>query len=117
MAFDKKPNDSRLYHNKLSQPRKHKTRKDQDSVNNNNNNNNRVDDLTWSLSAADEDYIVFCFHENGAFDVINDDKNNHHEGNPTNSRPVNRKVLVFWLNLKCTLNHTLQKKFLNFEMS
>lgn len=80
-AFDKR-NDNRVYHNKLSRPRKrcsnktpvrHRMEKHKDEA---------------SLS-ADEDYIVFCFREDGAFDVMKDGKS---EGNPRNSRPVNRKV-------------------------
>lgn len=103
VAFDKK-NDNRIYNNKLSRPvkRRNKMRqtdnrmekdKDRASV------GNRVDDSNWSLS-ADEDYIVFCFREDGAFDVIKDVKSvkpEPHCGldlNSRNSRLMNRKVLL-----------------------
>ncbi|TKY73274.1 BREAKING OF ASYMMETRY IN THE STOMATAL LINEAGE [Spatholobus suberectus] len=57
---------------------------------------NRVDDSSWSLSADDE-CIVFCFRDDGAFDVVKDHKSVKYEarrgvdGEHKNSRPVNRK--------------------------
>lgn len=47
---------------------------------------NKFDDSCWSFF-SDEDYIVFCFKEHGAFDVVKDDKGLHKY-----SRPLNLKV-------------------------
>ncbi|KAI9117666.1 hypothetical protein K1719_011832 [Acacia pycnantha] len=55
------------------------------------------DDSSWS-NFADEDYIVFCFREDGAFDVIRDGKCVKSQppigidGSSRNSRPVNRML-------------------------
>ena len=50
---------------------------------------------------ADEDYIVFCFREDGAFDVVKDGETTVHaeilNPEPSNSRPVNRKVQYYHL--------------------
>lgn len=62
----------------------------------------RVDDDSIRPLSADEDYIVFSFREDGAFDVVEDCKggvikSEAHRGvvdgiKHKNSRPVNRKV-------------------------
>ncbi|XP_027368813.1 protein BREAKING OF ASYMMETRY IN THE STOMATAL LINEAGE [Abrus precatorius] len=55
---------------------------------------NRFNHSSWSLS-ADENYIVFCFGEDGALDVVNDNKGVKFEGLDRmhkNSRPLNRKL-------------------------
>lgn len=66
------------------------------------NNNNPVsaenasninNDTSWP-SFADEDYIVFCFKEDGAFDVVKDCKSeasNHIECTRRSSWPINHK--------------------------
>ena len=56
---------------------------------------NRNGESSRQLS-ADEDYIVFCFREDGAFDVVKDGETTVHaellNPKPSNSRPANRKV-------------------------
>ncbi|XP_028753757.1 protein BREAKING OF ASYMMETRY IN THE STOMATAL LINEAGE [Neltuma alba] len=100
MAVDKRK-DSRVNHGydkKLTRPskkRETKNRREKDkkeaSV------ELTLDDSSWS-PFADEDYIVFCFREDGAFDVIKDGKSVKSEppcgfdGSSRNPRPVNRKL-------------------------
>ncbi|KAF7806288.1 protein BREAKING OF ASYMMETRY IN THE STOMATAL LINEAGE [Senna tora] len=95
MGFDNKRSDiNPIYDNKSSRPRKKRNHNTQisdrmDRIQK--HNKDRVDDSALSFS-ADEDYIVFCFREDGAFDVMQDG-NKSSDGNPTNhSRPVNRKL-------------------------
>ncbi|KAK0586460.1 hypothetical protein LWI29_007324 [Acer saccharum] len=49
-----------------------------------------------NIAADDEDYIVFCFSEDGAFDVVKDGKSepssNHIDCTKSSSWPVNRKI-------------------------
>lgn len=56
-----------------------------------------ADDSSWP-QFEDEDYIVFCFKENGAFDVIKNGNNSETSHSidlvSTSSRPVSRKVLL-----------------------
>ena len=107
MAFDKKKDNSfnSISHNNLSRTRKkcNKTRqlnspmvKDKDGV----PVGNRFDDSSWSLS-GDEDYIVFCFREDGAFDVVKECKGVNSEAvisgvdeKHKKPRPVNHKVRI-----------------------
>lgn len=56
--------------------------------------NGSVDDSRWP-HFSDEDYIVFCFREDGAFDVVKDGKpetSNRFDCISRSSRTVNRKV-------------------------
>lgn len=48
------------------------------------------DDSSWPRF-EDEEYIVFCFGEDGTFDVVKDGTHGRRESR-TSSRPVNRKV-------------------------
>ncbi|XP_054820898.1 protein BREAKING OF ASYMMETRY IN THE STOMATAL LINEAGE [Prosopis cineraria] len=104
MAVDKR-NDNRVSRGndkKLSQPSK-KYNKKRETKNRSEKDKTEaspghtVDDSSWSPS-ADEDYIVFCFRDDGAFDVIKDGKCVKSElpsgvdGSSRNSRPVNRKL-------------------------
>ncbi|EXB89112.1 hypothetical protein L484_016672 [Morus notabilis] len=56
------------------------------------------EDSNWSNSVDEEDYIIFCFREDGAFEVLKNDKpdeatSNHADSKSRiNSRPVNRKL-------------------------
>ncbi|XP_040997663.1 protein BREAKING OF ASYMMETRY IN THE STOMATAL LINEAGE [Juglans microcarpa x Juglans regia] len=55
--------------------------------------NGSVDDSCWP-NFSDEDYIVFCFREDGAFDVVKDGKpetSNRFDCMSRSSRTVNRK--------------------------
>lgn len=58
--------------------------------------NKMTDDSSWP-QFEDEDYIVFCFKEDGAFDVM---KNGNSEASncidlvSASSRPVSRKVYI-----------------------
>ncbi|KAK7330264.1 hypothetical protein VNO77_24453 [Canavalia gladiata] len=56
---------------------------------------NRFDHSSWSLS-TDEDYIVFCFGEDGSVDVVKDDNSEtlprDLDGMQKNSTPVHGKV-------------------------
>ncbi|KAI9173870.1 hypothetical protein LWI28_007918 [Acer negundo] len=54
-----------------------------------------IDSQSQQNIADDEDYIVFCFSEDGAFDVVKDGKSepssNHIDCTRRSSWPVNRK--------------------------
>lgn len=55
---------------------------------------NGSDNSSWSCF-SDEEYIVFCFRKDGAFDVVKDDIDSKPEESTESSRssrPVNRKV-------------------------
>ena len=111
MTVDKRNNNriTHVYDNKLAPPSKKRETK----------NNRREKDQNEAYSSSlghistvdtdvdsscspfsDEDYIVFCFREDGAFDVIKD--GNCVKSKPPsdiyassrNSRPVNRKVHI-----------------------
>lgn len=52
------------------------------------------DDSCWP-HFSDEDYIVFCFREDGAFDVVKDGKpeaSSRFDCTSRSPRPINRKV-------------------------
>ena len=86
--------------------------------NSNNNNSNSApsstntphEDSNWP-HFADEDYIIFCFREDGAFEIVKNNGNRtYHDQLPSicldrnttssrSSRPVNRKVRTFFLYL------------------
>ncbi|KAK4844073.1 hypothetical protein QYF36_016139 [Acer negundo] len=55
-----------------------------------------IDSQSQQNIADDEDYIVFCFSEDGAFDVVKDGKSepssNHIDCTRRSSWPVNRKI-------------------------
>lgn len=59
------------------------------------------EDSNWSNSVDEEDYIIFCFREDGAFEVLKNDKPDEVTSNRADSesriksRPVNRKVSIF----------------------
>lgn len=77
------------------------------------NNNNPIsaenassinNDASWP-SFADEDYIVFCFKEDGAFDVVKDCKSeasNHIECTRRSSWYINRKKVSYIYIYLCT---------------
>ncbi|XVF49904.1 hypothetical protein PTKIN_Ptkin04bG0053400 [Pterospermum kingtungense] len=53
---------------------------------------NGGDNSSWPCF-SDEEYIVFCFREDGAFDVVKDNsKSEDSNESSRNSRPVNRKL-------------------------
>ncbi|GLU13283.1 hypothetical protein SLE2022_299250 [Rubroshorea leprosula] len=52
---------------------------------------NGVDGSSWP-GFADEEYIVFCFREDGAFDVVRDGRSEEYSSPNTSSETVNRKV-------------------------
>lgn len=104
MAFDKKKDNSinHIQNQNLSQPSKNcnKRRQISDQMGKEKEGvqfGNCVDDSNWSLS-VDNDFIVFCFKEDGGFDVVKDYhgvKSEAHKGvteKHKKSRPVNRKV-------------------------
>lgn len=62
-------------------------------------NKSHIDEEPKWPHFAEEDYIVFCFKEDGAFDVVKDGYNNKPEASScidctaaSSIRPVNRKV-------------------------
>ncbi|KAK7265889.1 hypothetical protein RJT34_33514 [Clitoria ternatea] len=86
MASDKKWKKKEL---------RNQTKKDKDGVV---PTENKFDHSSWSLSMDDE-YIVFCFREDGALDVVKDEKCVNSEALSKgvhainkNSKPVNRKL-------------------------
>ncbi|XP_029130412.1 protein BREAKING OF ASYMMETRY IN THE STOMATAL LINEAGE-like [Cajanus cajan] len=104
VAFDKKKDNiiNPMHNKKLSRAnkkcnkriqKKDQMEKDEDGV----LIENLVDEPTWSLSGYD-DYIVFCFREDGAFDVVKDYKgvkSETHRGVDENhkiSKTLNRKL-------------------------
>ncbi|XP_022775848.1 protein BREAKING OF ASYMMETRY IN THE STOMATAL LINEAGE-like [Durio zibethinus] len=53
---------------------------------------NGSDNSSWPRF-SDEEYIVFCFREDGAFDVVKDNKESEESNQSSrSSRPVNRKL-------------------------
>lgn len=80
---------------KMSRQRKHSSPQAKDVVET--KKATAADDSSWP-QFEDEDYIVFCFKENGAFDVIKNGNNSETSHSidlvSTSSRPVNRKVLL-----------------------
>lgn len=110
MTVDKRNNNriTHVYDNKLARPSKkretknNRREKDQNEAYSSVGRISTVDnDVDSSCSPfSDEDYIVFCFREDGAFDVIKDGKCVKSKppsdiyGRSKNSRPVNRKVHI-----------------------
>lgn len=103
LGFDAKGTESRVMNQTSKKKSRHKSRrskerqsklsstqtKDAISV-----ENGSVDDSCWP-HFSDEDYIVFCFREDGAFDVVKDGKpetSNRFDCMSRSSRTVNRKV-------------------------
>ncbi|WRX19609.1 hypothetical protein QQP08_012096 [Theobroma cacao] len=52
---------------------------------------NGSDNSSWARF-SDEEYIVFCFREDGAFDVVKDSKSEDSNHSSRSSWPVNRKL-------------------------
>ncbi|XWS37242.1 hypothetical protein CRYUN_Cryun19dG0026600 [Craigia yunnanensis] len=53
---------------------------------------NGSDNSSWTRF-SDEEYIVFCFREDGVFDVVKDNSKSEESNQSSRSaRPVNRKV-------------------------
>ncbi|KAG6675381.1 hypothetical protein I3843_15G093200 [Carya illinoinensis] len=103
LGFDAKGTESRVMNQTSKKKSRHKSRrskerqsklsstqtKDAISV-----ENGSVDDSCWP-HFSDEDYIVFCFREDGAFDVVKDGKpetSNRFDCMSRSSRTVNRKL-------------------------
>ena len=98
MVFDRKSIASIAKSNskKMSRQRKGKMEHSEDSAAVVAVKNKMTDDSSWA-QCEDEDYIVFCFREDGAFDVIknrNSDASNYIDLVSATSRPVSRKVYI-----------------------
>ena len=81
-------------HKKRNKEKKPKLSSTQSKDSNNIPVENGSDDTRWP-HFSDEDYIVFCFREDGAFDVVKDGKpetSNRFDCTSRSSRPVSRKV-------------------------
>nr|XP_023878474.1 protein BREAKING OF ASYMMETRY IN THE STOMATAL LINEAGE [Quercus suber] len=102
MSFDKKGdskanqnNKKMSWHKKRSKEKRPKLSSTQQPKDSNNNIpvENGADEARWP-HFSDEEYIVFCFREDGAFDVVKDGKpetSKPFDCTSRNSRPVNRK--------------------------
>ncbi|KAM4106829.1 hypothetical protein ACJW30_04G092400 [Castanea mollissima] len=103
MSFDKK-GDSKVnqnnkkmsWHKKRSKEKRSKLSSTQQPKDSSNNIpvENVADEARWP-HFSDEEYIVFCFREDGAFDVVKDGKpetSKPFDCTSRNSRPVNRKL-------------------------
>lgn len=101
MVFDVKDekkgnrNDKKLFRrNKCDKNRCTKINPSSKQASNNVEITSNINESRWP-SFADEDYIVFCFREDGAFDVVKDCKSessNRIDGTRRSSWPLNQKV-------------------------
>lgn len=99
MAFDKRNDSSSStnpIHNQnlpLPSPKCNSNRKLNNTVDNKDKEGfSAGNESSWSLSADEEDYIVFSFREDGTLDVVEDRNDGGVDRKHKNSRPVSRKV-------------------------